>query len=337
MSFKFSLSAVIALLVFSSPSFSAELNVYSARKEALIKPLLDQFSEKTGVEVNLITGNADALITRMQTEGQFSPADVLITTDAGRLVRAKQAEITQPLASSLAQSLIADNLRDADMHWIALTKRARPMMFDPKKVDTSAIKSIFDLADARYRGQICVRSSSNIYNQSMVAALLIEHDTETVEAWAKGIVDNMARAPKGGDRDQIKAVAAGQCSIAIANTYYLAGMLTSADENEREQARQVRVHWADSEAATHINISGIAIAKHAPNVAHAQALIEFMLSAESQRWYAQENNEYPVVKDVPWSELLMSFGEFNAQAVDLQQVGELNDDALRLMDRIGWK
>lgn len=322
---------------FSSLSFAQEVNVYSARKEALIKPLLDKFSAQTGVKVNLITGNADALITRIQSEGQFSPADILLTTDAGRLVRAKAAGITRQIADSVDVELVPSELRDAQNHWLGLTKRARPIMYAPDRVDVSSLASMLDLADAKWQGQICIRSSSNIYNQSMVAALMIENDNDSIETWAKGMVANMARTPKGGDRDQIKAVAAGQCNIAVANTYYLAGMLSSDDASEREQASKVKVHWADQAGGTHVNISGIAVTKHAPNADQAQRLVAFMLTPESQQWYAQENHEYPVVEGVAWSDLLTSFGAFEAQKVDLQKVGELNADALKLMDRAGWK
>lgn len=315
-----------------------EINVYSARKETLIKPLLDKFSESTGIKVNLVTGSADALITRMQSEGQFSPVDILITTDAGRLVRAKNAGLTQALSSPEIDKIVPHHLRDENNHWFGLTLRARPVMYDPKRVNASDLKSILDLAKPQYKGQICIRSSGNIYNQSMVAALTLELDAPSVEQWAKGLVENMGRSPKGGDRDQIKAVAAGQCTIAVANTYYLAGMLSSDDATEREQASKVKVLWTDQDSfGTHVNISGAAIAKHAPNAANAKQLLTYMLLPESQHWYAQQNHEYPVRSDVPWSQLMQSFGKFKAQSVSLEAVGEGNADALRLMDRAGWK
>ncbi|WP_372340932.1 extracellular solute-binding protein [Paraglaciecola sp.] len=326
------------LISIVTPVQAGEVNVYSARKEALIKPLLDKFSNETGVKVNLVTGSADALITRMQNEGQFSPVDILITTDAGRLVRAKNAGLTQAVVSADIDNIVPQNLRDTDHHWFGLTLRARPIMYAPDKADVNGLSSILDLAKPKYKGQVCIRSSGNIYNQSMIAALTIELGEEAVEKWAKGLVANMARSPKGGDRDQIKAVAAGQCSIAVANTYYLAGMLSSDDASEREQASKVKVLWTDQNSfGTHVNISGAAVAKHAPNAEAAKQLLAYMLLPSSQQWYAQENHEYPVHKDVPWSELMQGFGEFNAQSVSLDAVGEGNADALRLMDRAGWK
>ena len=333
------MSLVLATLISSFAVVSAqEVNVYSARKEALIKPLLDKFSESTGVKVNLVTGSADALITRMQNEGQFSPVDLLITTDAGRLVRAKNAGLTQPYQSEQINQHVPQHLRDKEYHWAGLTLRARPIMYSPERADISELKSILDLAKPAYKGQICIRSSGNIYNQSMIAALTIELGEEAVSDWAKGIVANMARRPKGGDRDQIKGVASGQCSIAVANTYYLAGMLNSDDATAREQAKKVRVLWTDQESfGTHVNISGAAVAKHAPNASIAQQLLDFMLLKESQQWYALTNHEYPVRSDVDWSETMQSFGDFKAQSVALDAVGQGNAEALKLMDRAGWK
>ncbi|MBT0587547.1 extracellular solute-binding protein [Alteromonas oceanisediminis] len=314
------------------------VNVYSARKEALIKPLLDQFTESTGIEVNLVTGNADALISRMQSEGQFSPVDILLTTDAGRLVRAQEAGLTQAIQLDVLTQGVPAHLRDEAGHWYALTKRARPLMINPNKVDKADLTSIFDLAKPHYKDQICVRSSSNIYNQSMVAALVLDAGKDKVENWAEAVVDNMARSPKGGDRDQIKAVAAGQCSIAIANTYYLAGMLSSDDPTEKAQAEQVEVVWTDQDSfGTHINISGAAVAKHAPNKDAALQLMAFMITPESQQWYAQQNHEYPVLEGVEWSPLMQAFGEFKPQSVSLKAVGKGNAQALMLMDRAGWK
>lgn len=319
----------------SEPS---ELNVYSARKEALIKPLLDEFSASTGIKVNLVTGSADALITRMETEGQFSPADVLITTDAGRLVRAKTADLTQAMQVENLAQLLPDYLRDEQQHWVALTMRARPIMYSPERVDPSEITSMLDLTESEWLGRICIRSSSNIYNQSMIAALTLELGEAQVEQWAQGIVANMARPPVGGDRDQIKGVAAGECDIAVANTYYLAGMLASDDPDQQQQATAVKVLWTDQDSfGTHVNISGIAVAKHAPNADAANQLIAFMLKAESQQWYAQENHEYPVLEGVQWSPLMQDMGQFKALSVDLDKVGAGNAAALQLMDRAGWQ
>lgn len=333
---KFIAFALIA--AFALPSFADQINVYSARKEALIKPALDKFTQETGISVKLVTGNADALISRMQSEGQFSPADVLITTDVGRLERAKALGLTQSYQSDLADDVVPEYLRDSSKQWLALTLRARPIMYAPDRVKSSELSTMMALTENKWRKRICIRSSNNIYNQSMTAAMLALYPQGEVEQWAKGMVANFARAPKGGDRDQIKAVAAGQCDIAIANTYYLAGMLNSQDSDEVEAAKKVKVFWPDqNENGTHVNISGAAIAKHAKNIDNANALIEFMLSEDSQQWYAQVNHEYPIREGVELSETLKDMGPFKKQTVPLSDVGANNDKALRLMDKAGWR
>lgn len=329
---------LLCSVVLVVPAQSAEVNVYSARKEALIKPVLDKFSAQSGIEVNLITGNADALISRIDSEGKFSPADILITTDVGRLQRAKSQQLLQSVESEVLRDNVPENLRDTDNQWFALTKRARTIMYAKGRVSAEELNDIEDLTADKWRGRICVRSSTNIYNQSMVAALIeLKGEEQTLE-WAKGLVKNFARPPKGGDRDQIKAVAAGQCDIAIANTYYLAGMLTDSDKAQVEAAQKVAVFWPNQDnRGVHVNISGAGIARHAPNKDAARALLEFMLTEDAQAWYAEHNGEYPVLDGVEQSAVLQQFGDFKAERIPLQRVGELNSQALVLMDKAGWK
>ncbi|MCW8107206.1 Fe(3+) ABC transporter substrate-binding protein [Alteromonas ponticola] len=315
-----------------------EVNVYSARKEALIKPLLDKFAAETGIEVNLVTGTADALISRLNSEGKYSPADILITTDVGRLVRAKEQDLTQAVDSSVLAEAIPATLRDDDGHWFSLTMRARPIMYAPERVDVANLSSMEALTDADWKGRICIRSSSNIYNQSMVAAMLQQKGHAETLDWAKKFVKNFARPPKGGDRDQIKAVVSGQCDIAIANTYYLAGMLDSADTAEQKIASQVNVFWPNQgDRGAHINVSGAAVTKSAPNRGNAVKLLEYMVRKEAQAWYAETNHEYPVLDGVEWSETLTQFGTFKAEDIPLHRVGELNAEAVKIMDKAGWK
>jgi iron(III) transport system substrate-binding protein len=317
----------------SMPLMAAELNIYSARKEALIKPLLNEFSQETGIKVNLITGKADGLITRMRSEKMLSPADLLLTTDVGRLVRAKSFGLTQPIELSNLSNLY---IHDPNGHWVALTKRTRPIIVNPEKVAADAILTYEDLTKAEYKGRICVRSSNNVYNQSLVAAMLMQQGEEKTLEWAKGLVANFARTPKGGDRDQIQAVAAGICDIAIINTYYLAAMLNSEGDSAKA-AQKVQVVWPNQDdRGTHINISGVAIAKYAKNITEAQRLIAFMLRPSSQKWYSEVNQEYPVVPGIEWSKTLKEMGEFKAESVDLEQVGHLNPKALKIMDKAGW-
>ncbi|MFT6085643.1 MAG: iron(III) transport system substrate-binding protein [Glaciecola sp.] len=332
------LLVLFPLVIFSAHSVSAEVNVYSARKEALIKPILDDFSKQTGIKVNLITGDADALISRMKSEGQFSPADVLITTDVGRLVRAKQLGVTQVNADESIIKNVPSYLRDDDLHWTALTLRARPIMYAKGRVDPASLSTMQALTKKEWKNRICIRSSNNIYNQSMISGMIQTQGEAQTLAWAKGLVANFARTPKGGDRDQIKAVVAGECDVAIANTYYLAGMLNAEDEDTRQTAQQIAVFWPDEETiGTHVNISGASIAKYAKNVDSAKALIGFMLTDEAQVWYAETNHEYPVKKGIKWSQTLQDMGTFKAQEVSLSKVGETNAEALMLMDSAGWR
>jgi iron(III) transport system substrate-binding protein len=322
-----------------SPLVMAEqINLYSARKEALIKPLLDKFTQQTGIAVNLVTGNADNLITRLKSEGKYSPADLLLTTDVGRLYRAKQQGLTQQISESEVIAKLPNNYRDDQGHWLGLSLRARPLMVSVDRVAAQTIANLEDIIKPEWKGRVCIRSSSNIYNQSMVAALIAQVGESAAQEWVNGLVKNFARPPQGGDRDQIKAVAAGLCDVAIANTYYLAGMLSSDDETTQQQAKKVKVIWPNqTDRGAHINISGVALTKNAPNKDAAVKLIDFLLSNESQLWYATTNHEYPVLADIAWSKLLQSFGTFKTEQVPLGKLGELNADAVQMMDRAGWK
>ncbi|MGI5308163.1 Fe(3+) ABC transporter substrate-binding protein [Rheinheimera sp. WS51] len=315
---------------------AAEVNIYSGRQEELVKPLLDKFSAQTGIKVNLITGKADELISRMVSEGRNSPADVLISSDVGRLYRAKQQQVLQSVQSDTLTSTIPSALRDPNGYWYGLTMRARPIMYVTGKVDPAELSTYADLASPKWKGRICVRSSNNIYNQSLTASFIAHDGAEATAKWAQGFVANFAQPPRGGDRDQIKAAAAGVCDIAIANTYYLAGML--ADDSQKQIAQKVSVFWPNQTTdGVHVNISGAGVAKYAPNKTEAIKLLEFMTTAEAQQWYAEANHEYSIRDDVPASEILQRFGDFKADTLQLENLGELNADAIRLMDRAGWK
>lgn len=337
---RFSLVAVLVLVILlpATGFANGEVNLYSARKENLIKPLLDRFTQETGITVNLVTGKADALLKRLELEGANSPADILLTTDAGRLHRAKQAGVTQAFGSDFLNKVVPASFRDPDGHWVGLSLRARPIMYVKGKVDPSELSTYEALSDPKWKGRICIRSSGNIYNQSLVASMIAADGEQATEAWAKGLVSNFARPPVGGDRDQIKAAAAGVCDIAIANTYYLAGMLTSRDEAQLAAAQKVAVFWPNQKGrGSHVNVSGAALTKSAANKANAIRLMEFLANKESQDWYAETNGEFPVRGDVESSELLKSWGSFKQDTLNLGRLGELNPVAVRLMDRAGWK
>jgi iron(III) transport system substrate-binding protein len=329
----------LALAAPSLPAFAAgEVNLYSARKEELIKPLLDRFTAQTGITVNLVTGKADALLKRLESEGRNTPADLLLTTDAGRLYRAYEAGVLQPVRSDVLERQIPAVYRDPEGHWFGVSVRARVLMYAPDRVDPAQLSTYEALADSRWKQRICIRSSGNIYNQSLVGALIAAHGEAETEAWARSLVANMARPPKGGDRDQISAVAAGQCDIAVANTYYLGTMLNSSDPAQREAAAKVAVFWPNQQGrGAHVNISGAGVTRHAQNRDNAVKLLEFMVSEESQRWYADANLEYPVRSGIPLNATLEAWGTFKADTLNLAELGRNNAAAVRLMDRAGWK
>ncbi|MEJ1380022.1 MAG: Fe(3+) ABC transporter substrate-binding protein [Candidatus Sedimenticola sp. (ex Thyasira tokunagai)] len=315
-----------------------ELNLYSARKEALIQPLLERFTEQTGVKVNLVTGKADALLKRLKSEGRNSPADILLTTDAGRLHRAKVAGVTQSFISQTLNSVIPDNYRDPQGHWVGLSVRSRPILYVKGKVTPEELSSYEALADPKWKQRVCIRSSSNIYNQSLVASMISANGEAAAEVWARGLVENFARPPKGGDRDQIKAAASGQCDIAIANTYYLAGMLNSNKKGQRTAAEKMGVFWPNQKSrGAHVNISGAALTQSSKHPEMAIKLIEFLASESSQQWYAKTNGEYPVRAGVAVGGTLKAWGEFKADSLNLNRLGELNANAVMLMDRAKWR
>ena len=336
--FNRSLLSFILTCLISFPVLSDEVNIYSARQEALIKPLLDKFSEQTAVKVNLVTGKGDALLTRLINEGENSPADILLTVDAGRLYRAQLANVLKPIDSTSISSLVPDNLKSSDDMWVSLSIRARVIIYSKDRVNSEDLDSYESLADAQWSGRICIRSSSNIYNQSMVAGMIAQNGLEKTEQWLHGFTANFARKPAGGDRDQIKAVAAGECDVAIANSYYLGHMLNSSDESQRSAAEKVSLFWPNQkDRGTHINISGAGITTSSKNTLNAEKLIAFLASDESQRWYAEKNNEFPIRENVEVSSILQSWGPFRADKINVTQLGEYNSEAIKAMDRAGWK
>jgi iron(III) transport system substrate-binding protein len=328
----------LALPLCSLTATAEELNIYSARQEALIKPLLDRFSENTGINVNLVTGKGDALLTRLRSEGRNSPADVLLTTDAGRLYRAQQAGVLQSVTSERLNALVPAHLRSEEGYWYGLSIRARGIVYALNRVEPSELSSYESLAESAWKGRVCIRSSGNIYNQSLVAGMLATEGTEKTDAWLAGLVANFARPPQGGDRDQIKAVAAGQCDVAVVNSYYLGGMITSDDEEQQAAAAKVGIFWPNQAGrGTHINVSGAGVTAAAKNPEAAIALIAFLANDDSQRWYAETNNEYPVRDSVAPSALLTSWGTFKADQVPMSELGRLNAEAVKAMDRANWR
>lgn len=331
--------AVLGLWLAAGPLQAAEeVNVYSARKEDLIKPLLDRFTRETGIKVNLVTGKEDALLTRLQSEGRNSPADVLLTSDAGRLHRAREAGVLAAVDSAALKKLVPAQYRDPQGYWYGLSVRARPIAYVRGRVQPGELSTYEALADPKWKGRICIRSSDNIYNQSLVASMIAQRGVEATETWARGLVANFARPPVGGDRDQVLAAAAGQCDVVVINTYYLAAMLNDQDAAQREAAAKVAVFWPNQkDRGVHVNVSGAGVTAAAKHRAEAVRLLEYLASDAAQAWYAEVNHEYPVRSSIAPSATLKAFGSFKADRLSLHQLGQYNAEAVRLMDRAGWK
>lgn len=317
-----------------------EVNVYSSRHYDTDRELYDAFTRETGIRVRLIEGDADQLIARIRSEGANSPADVLITVDAARLVRAKEAGILQPTRSRVLESRIPENLRDPEGHWFGVSKRARVIMYDRQRGLPEGLARYEDLADPRFRGMVCIRSAAHPYNTSLAGSILAANGTEKAEEWAKGVVANMARPPQGGDRDQFRAIPAGQCQIAVANTYYLAKMAVSEREADRAIAERVGVlfpNQGEGDRGAHVNISGAGVVRTAPHKEAAQRFIEYLTSPRAQELFAVGNMEYPVVDGVPVHPAISALGSFREDRLNAARYAENAAQALQLMQRAGWR
>ncbi len=331
------LGLVLALVSTAVPA-AGEVNLYSARKEELIKPLLDKFTAESGIKVNLVTGKEDALLERLKNEGRNSPADLLLTSDAGRLHRAMEAGVLAAVESKALNTLVPAHYRDPKGYWYGLSVRARPIAYVTAKVHANELSTYEALADRKWKGRICVRSSDNIYNQSLVASMIAQRGVPATEAWAKGLVANFARPPVGGDRDQVTAAAAGQCDVVIINTYYLAAMLNDSDPAQKQAAQKLAVFWPNQQdRGVHVNVSGVGLTAAAKNGPHAVKLMEYLASDAAQRWYAETNHEYPIRTSIPVSKTLAAWGSYRADKLGLDKLGHYNAEAVKLMDRAGWK
>ena len=315
-----------------------ELNIYSSRHYQTDEALYHRFTEQTGIRINRIEGKGDALIERIKSEGANSPADVLITVDAGRLWRADQADLFQPVRSKLLEARIPANLRHPKGHWYGFSSRARLILYNKKAVKPGEIERYEDLADPKWRGRICIRSGANIYNQSLLGSLIAALGEGDAEAWARAMVANFARDPKGGDTDQIRSVAAGECDVGVANSYYYVRLVSSEKAQDRETATAVGLVFPNQgDRGTHINVSGAGVLKHAPHKETAVKFLEYLASAEAQSYFADGNNEYPVIDGVAPNSALQGLGAFKADTVNVAIYGENQPAAQRIFDRVGWK
>ena len=317
---------------------SATLNLYSARHYNTDEALYGNFADMTGVKINRIDAEPDPLVERLRAEGDKSPCDVFITTDAGRIERARQMGLLQAVSSPALSAAVPAHLRDPDGTWFGFSKRARVILYNKEKVKPSDLSTYEDLADPKWKGRLLTRSSGHIYNQSLTGSILAALGPEKTEAWARGFAANFARQPKGGDRDQISAVAAGEADIAITNTYYLAHMLASKKPEEKAAAEKVAVFFPNQkDRGTHVNISGGGVAKNAPNRDNAIKFLEYLVSPQAQTYFAEGNYEYPVMADAKISPVIAAWGKFKEDSLNAQVFARNNAEALKIMDRAGWK
>jgi len=314
------------------------LNVYNARHYGTDDQLWNALTAKTGIKVNVVSGNHDELIQRMLSEGANSPADLFITVDAGRLAFATDKGVFQPVTSAELDRIVPANLREPTGLWYGMAMRARVILHDKDKVKPGEISTYEELADPRWKGQVLIRSSTNVYNLSLMGSLLAAHGPEKTEAWCKGLVANLARPPEGGDTDQIKAVAAGVGSLAVTNTYYLARLGSSGKADEKAIFDRIGVIFPNQgDRGTHVNVSGVGVAKHAPNKANAVKALEYLASPEAQRYFADVSLEYPVNAEVKPHPVLAGFGEFKRDQLNAATYAANSAEVAKIADRCGWK
>jgi iron(III) transport system substrate-binding protein len=328
-------AAVLGTAVAAS---AAEVNVYSSRHYDTDKSLYQTFTQQTGIKVNIIEGRDDELIERIRTESGNSPADILITVDAGRLWRAQNADILQPIKSKTLEDTVPAYLREPSGLWFGLTKRARVIIYNKAAVKPSELSTYEDLADPKWKGRLLIRSSTNVYNQSLAGSILAAHGEKETEEWARGIVANLARRPQGGDSDQILAVAAGEGDVAVSNTYYFGRIAGSSKPEDKAVADKVGVFFPNqNDRGTHVNISGAGVLKNAPNKDNAVKFLEYLVSPAAQKIFAEGNYEYPVSKVAEVAPVIASWGSFKEDTLNAAVFGKNNEEALKIMDRAGWK
>jgi iron(III) transport system substrate-binding protein len=328
------LLAAAAIALAATPALADEVNVYTTRQPYLIQPIFDDFTKETGIKVNVLYA-ASGLIERLKAEGDRSPADLFLTADISNLQAAADAGLVQQHHSKTVDTVVPEALRDPKGEWFALTTRARVVFAAKGRVDPTQIKTYDDLADPKWKGRICIRPGVHSYNLGLFAAVIAHEGLDKAHAWVEGLKANLARTPQGNDTAEIKAVWAGECDIAIANTYYLGKILD--DPDSRDWGEAVNVIFPKFEGGgTHVNISGAAITKSSPNPEATRKLIDFMLSEEAQKLYAQLNFEYPVREGVALSDVVASWGKLTPDNIPLTQIGELRSEALKLVDETGF-
>ena len=316
----------------------ADINIYTHRHYDSDKILFKKFTDMSGIKVNVIKGSADQLIQRLQSEGKNSPADILLTVDAGRLVRAKDMGLLEPVSSKILTKNVPEMMRDSENHWFGLSVRARVIAYAKDRIKENELSTYEDLADPKWRGKIVVRSSNNIYNQSLLASLINENGSKNALKWAKSVRKNMARKPRGNDRDQARAVASGVADLAIINTYYLGLLANSSDKADREVAEKLNIFFPNQNGrGTHINVSGVAVTKSSKNKKEAIRFIEFLTDEDNQRIFSEANYEYPLDYNNSKSKIHLKWGRFKADNIDLTILGKNNAEAVKIFDLAGWE
>ena len=335
------ISTILVLLSCGeTPKESNEINLYSQRHYKVDEKQYEAFENETGIKVNVVKANADELIERLKNEGENSPADLFITVDAGKLQKAKDLDLLQKISSPIINQNIDVDLKDVNGYWIPITYRARILVYSKDRVKSDELSTYANLTDEKWRNKVLVRSSSNAYNQALLSSIVANNGVDAASKWARDLVKNFARDPKGNDRDQVKAIAAGQGDVAIVNSYYIGLLLSSENEEEIKAGNSVGVFFpnqGEDETGSHINVSGIGLIKNAPNKENAIKLMEFLTSESAQKIYTNTSYEYPANPNVEPNEIVKKWGSFKKDKLDLNQLGVFRNKAIEIFDKSGWK
>jgi len=335
------ISTILVLLSCGeTPKESNEINLYSQRHYKVDENQYKAFENETGIKINVVKANADELIERLKNEGENSPADLFITVDAGKLQKAKDLDLLQKISSPIINQNIDVDLKDVNGYWIPITYRARILVYSKDRVKSDELSTYANLTDEKWRNKVLVRSSSNAYNQALLSSIVANNGVDAASKWARDLVKNFARDPKGNDRDQVKAIAAGQGDVAIVNSYYIGLLLSSENEEEIKAGNSVGVFFpnqGEDETGSHINVSGIGLIKNAPNKENAIKLMEFLTSESAQKIYTNTSYEYPANPNVEPNEIVKKWGSFKKDKLDLNQLGVFRNKAIEIFDKSGWK
>ena len=335
------ISTILVLLSCGeTPKESNEINLYSQRHYKVDENQYEAFENETGIKINVVKANADELIERLKNEGENSPADLFITVDAGKLQKAKDLDLLQKISSPIINQNVDVDLKDVNGYWIPITYRARILVYSKDRVKSDELSTYANLTDEKWRNKVLVRSSSNAYNQALLSSIVANNGVDAASKWARDLVKNFARDPKGNDRDQVKAIAAGQGDLAIVNSYYIGLLLSSENEEEIKAGNSVGVFFpnqGEDETGSHINVSGIGLIKNAPNKENAIKLMEFLTSESAQKIYTNTSYEYPANPNVEPNEIVKKWGSFKKDKLDLNQLGVFRNKAIEIFDKSGWK